>query len=95
MRVLRYRGGFALELLSRCRYFQVERMLLNTEIHRQLPSYRTQENSFHVLLCTDGCGAVSGDSFTLNFFKGDCIFVPAQSIALNLHGKGQLLDISC
>ncbi|MBR2995234.1 MAG: class I mannose-6-phosphate isomerase, partial [Lachnospiraceae bacterium] len=95
MRVLRYRGGFALELLSRCKYFQVERMLLNTEIHRQLPSYRTQENSFHVLLCTDGCGTVSGESFTLNFFKGDCIFVPAGSIALNLHGKGQLLDISC
>ena len=95
MRVLRYRGGFALELLSRCRYFQVERMLLNTEIHRDLPYYQTQENSFHVLLCTDGCGTLSGESFLLNFFKGDCLFVPAQSMALRLHGKGQLLDISC
>ena len=95
MRVLRYRGGWASELLTRCKYFQVERVLLNTELHRELVRFRTGESSFHALLCVDGCGSISGTGFMLNFFKGDCIFVPAESIELKLHGKAQLLDVSC
>ena len=31
MRVLKYHSGYASELLARCKYFQVERILLNTE----------------------------------------------------------------
>lgn len=95
MRVLRYRGGWASELLTRCKYFQVERVLLNTELHRELVRFRTGESSFHALLCVDGCGSISGEGFMLNFFKGDCVFVPAESIELKLHGKAQLLDVSC
>jgi len=95
MRIFRYRGGWASELLSRCRYFQVERVLLNTEIHRELVSFQTGPDSFHALLCVDGCGSISGSGFMLNFFKGDCVFVPAESIPLRLHGKAQLLDMSC
>lgn len=95
MRVLKYRSGRADELLSRCRYFQVERMLLNTEIHRELTDFKTERNSFHVLLCTDGCGVMFGEGVMLNLFKGDCVFVPAESIPLKLHGKAQLLNVSC
>jgi len=95
MRVLRYKRGCAAELLCRCRYFQVERLLLNTESHRQLADYQTGSNSFQVLLCVDGCGVISGDGVMLNFFKGDCIFVPAASVPLKIHGKAQLLLIGC
>ena len=95
MRVLHYRRGCAGELLTRCKYFQVERLLLNTEVYRNLVDYRTDNNSFHALLCTDGCGVMLGEDFTLNFFKGDCIFVPAASMPLKLHGKAQLLDVCC
>lgn len=95
MRVLKYKNGCASELLTRCKYFQVERMLLNTEIHRELTDFKTESNSFHVLLCTEGCGVMIGEDFMLNFFKGDCIFVPADSIPLKLHGKAQLLNVSC
>lgn len=92
MRVLKYRNGCATELLGRCKYFQVERMLLNTETQRELVDYRTGSNSFHALLVVDGCGSISDN---LNFFKGDCIFVPADSIPLKLHGRTQILDVSC
>lgn len=101
MRMLRYKNGFASEFLCRCRYFQVERMLLNTEIRRGLVAYRTGSNSFHALLCVDGCGSICAadaegrESFMLNFFKGDCIFVPADCALLKLHGKAQLLDVGC
>jgi len=95
LRVLRYRRGFASEFLCRCRYFQVERMLINTETYRQMADYRTGSNSFQVLLCVDGCGVVSADGFMINFFKGDCIFVPADSISLKIHGKAQIINIGC
>jgi len=95
MRVLRYKSGCASELLCRCKYFQVERLLLNTEVNRELASYKTLENSFHALLCVDGCGIIAADGFMLNFFKGDCIFVPANSIEMKLHGQAQILDVSC
>ncbi|MDY6465321.1 MAG: type I phosphomannose isomerase catalytic subunit [Succinivibrio dextrinosolvens] len=94
MRVYRYQSGCAHELLCRCRYFQVERIILNTE-NRKLAVYKTFSNSFHSLLCVDGCGVLFGDGIMIPFFKGDCIFVPADSIPLKLHGKAQLLDISC
>lgn len=95
MRVLKYQNGCASEFLGRCKYFQVERMLINTEIRRAMASFKTDQNSFHVLLCTDGCGVIFGENFALNFFKGDCIFVPAESIDLALHGKAQLLNVGC
>lgn len=96
MRVLRYQKGCALELLCRCKYFQVERMLINTELRRELVHYKTGKNSFQVLLCTDGCGVLSGETgMTFNFFKGDCIFVPANSIPLKIHARAQLLKVSC
>ncbi len=95
MRVLRYRKGCASELLMRCRYFQVERLLLNIDSYQLPVDYKTGNNSFHALLCTEGTGLLSGESFTLYFNKGDCIFVPADSIPLKLHGKTQLLSVSC
>lgn len=96
MRVLKYKTGCASELLCRCKYFQVERQLINTERCREMADFKTTENSFHVLLCVNGCGTLFMENgLSLNFFRGDCIFVPAKSIALKLHGKAQMLNVSC
>ena len=94
MRSLRYNNGCAKELLASCKYFRVDRMLLNTE-GRKMPDFRAESNSFHTLLGTNGCGVIFGEGLSLNFFKGDCIFVPADSMQLRLHGKAQILDVSC
>lgn len=95
MRVLKYKNGIARELLTRCKYFLVDRVLLNTEVQRELATFQTEDNSFHCLLCVDGCGVLFGEGISIPFFKGDSIFVPANSIPLKLHGKAQLLDVSC
>ena len=92
LRVLKYRQGAASELLTRCKYFEVYRMLINTE-RRQKVYYRADEVSFRVLLCINGCGTISYDGGTMSFYKGDCIFVPAASKILTIHGKAQFLDI--
>lgn len=94
MRVLKYNSGYASELLTRCKYFQVERILMNTE-NRKLASFQTGSNSFHTLLCVEGCGTMLGKAVDIPFFKGDCIFVPADSIPLKLHGQAQILNVSC
>ena len=108
MRVLRYQPGCASELLCRCKYFQVERMLINTAQAHIAPECSTTEHSFQVLLCLEGEGKImytdnenstSCDSLMcdkkLPFEKGSCIFVPADSVPLQLNGKAQLLKISC
>ena len=92
MRVLHYRPGCASELLCRCRYFEVYRMLVNTE-RRQKVAYRADAMSFRVLLCVDGCGTVSFCNSASNIYKGDCVFRPEDSVELSLHGQLQLLDI--
>ena len=47
-----------------------------------------------MLLCVEGCGSISfGEKEKLLFYKGDCIFVPADSEVLTMHGKAELLDV--
>lgn len=95
MRVLRYQKGCASELLCRCKYFQAERQLINTERCREMADFQTDGNSFQVLLCVDGCGTLFGEGEMIHFFKGDCIFVPADSMPLKLHGRAQMLKVRC
>lgn len=96
LRLLKYQRGWATELLCRCQYFQVERMLLNTEACREMADFQTNESSFQVLLCTSGCGLLMyGGTGALQFFKGDCIFVPAGSVPIKIHGNAQLLKVVC
>ena len=97
IRVLRYRKGRATELLARNKYFLVERMLINTENTHEMASYQSGSYSFRVLLCYSGFGTIlcEEDKFFLPFFKGDCIFVPANSSPLKIHGKAELLNIRC
>jgi mannose-6-phosphate isomerase len=94
LRVLKYRPGCAGEMLCRCRYFEVFRMMVNTERSKKLVGYQADSTSFRVLLCIGGCGSIYfGDEESLRFFKGDCIFVPADSVKIRIHGKAQFLDI--
>ncbi|MBQ8002577.1 MAG: class I mannose-6-phosphate isomerase [Clostridia bacterium] len=93
LRVLRYRPGCATEMLSRCRYFELHRMIINTERSRQLVGYQADRSGFRVLLCFEGCGCINFDNESISFFKGDCIFVPANSVKLKIHGKAQFLDV--
>lgn len=92
LRVLKYRQGAASELLCRCRYFEVYRMIVNTE-RRQIVHYSADELGFRVLLCVNGCGTMSYGTESIIFYKGDCIFVPALSEKILIHGQAQFLDV--
>jgi len=92
LRVLKYKQGVASELLCRCKYFEVYRMLVNTE-RRQVVKYGADEVAFRVLLCVNGCGSITAEAELLQFYKGDCIFVPANSKMLTIHGTATFLDV--
>lgn len=96
MRVLKYKRGCASELLCKCKYFEVERLLINTEEYVKGHAFQTYNNSFQVLLCIDGHGVITDEKGEdIIFIKGDCVFVPADSVPLRLHGTAQLLKVCC
>ena len=91
LRVLRYRPGAASELLCRCKYFEVHRLIVNTR--GQGVCCQADPLAFRVLLCLEGAGKIAWETGTLSIGKGDCVFLPADSPVLSLTGKAQLLDI--
>jgi mannose-6-phosphate isomerase class I len=94
MRVLRYGKGFAKELLCRCKYFEVHRIVMNTECLREMVSYWADGMSFRVLLCVEGCGSLLiEEGEYICFFKGDYIFFPADSVRVRIHGKAEFLEV--
>lgn len=58
-------------------------------------AFATNSESFEVLLCVDGSGTLRGEDVELSFRKGDCIFVPADSIDLEISGQSELLKVTC
>ncbi|MCM1525873.1 MAG: class I mannose-6-phosphate isomerase [Bacteroides sp.] len=94
IRVLRYRPGYASEFLCRCKYFQVERILINTSADAPCDC-STTEYSFRILLCPEGRGSLLFGSKILSFDKGDCMFLPAASCPIGICGNAVLLCISC
>lgn len=58
-------------------------------------AFATGPESFEVLLCVDGSGTLRGEDVELSFRKGDCIFVPADSIGLEISGQSELLKVTC
>ena len=95
MRTLCFHRGIATELLGRCRYFTVERMMLNTERIKEMAQIRTGSTTFEVLLVTEGCGMISTEHTSFAFFRGDCIFIPSNSELITLHGKAAMLKVGC
>ena len=97
LRLITYRPGLATELLLRCSYFEVYRYILNTESTKNLAVYNVNGDSFEVWVCYSGCGTIvcKNDNTCINFFKGDTIFIPANSVPLKIHGRAELLKINC
>lgn len=86
LRLMRYQPGAASEILCRCQYFQVNRILV-TEQYR----CAIEKNSFQVFLVLDGELQIE----ELSVKKGDCVFLPADCGEVTVRGKGQMLQVFC
>lgn len=94
IRVLKYQPGCATELLCRCKYFQVERVMVNTTGTKAECKFEVGEDSFCAVLCIEGTGSIITDE-SLDIQKGNCCFIPAGSGMVKLSGKFQFLKIRC
>lgn len=86
MRVMRYQKGSASEVLCRCEYFQVDRVLVSSCYHCVI-----ENTSFQVFLILDGALMIG----ELSVKKGDCVFLPANMGEINISGRGQFLKVCC
>ena len=91
-RFVRFQPGASREILSRCRYFDTERIMVSMGV-----DFSVLETSFQVLLCTEGNGRITcGDmSSPLSFKRGDCIFIPAGIGRCNVLGQAELIKVRC
>lgn len=94
IRLMRYQPGSASEILCRCQYFQVDRVLVSKEYRM-----RVEDTSFQVLLVLEGEleirkeQTLSASNCALTVGKGDCIFLPAGCGQITVRGKGQFLQV--
>ncbi len=91
-RYVRYFYGCSREMLCRCKYFETEKIQVTKGF-----SFSVMNNSFQVLLCTDGEGGLEtdGGNRPLRFKKGSCIFLPARLGRCHVIGSCELLKIRC
>ncbi len=92
LRVLKYQKGSASEFLARCKYFEVYRMLTNSENENGV-LVTADDLSPRILLCTEGKGKITFEGEEMLFKKGQCIFIPANSSTTQILGKSEFLDI--
>ncbi len=86
--------GIAKELLCYRYYFEVHRMLVNTERIRNMAEVGTDDLSFCTLLCYKGCDRAFTDDNVIRICKEDCIFPPANS-SIQINGRIVMLGVSC
>ncbi len=85
---------YDIEQISKCKYFQVDKINIHTAGDITV-DYNTGEESFNVLLCVDGQGILAVDKEAFVIDKGDCVFVPANSVRMKISGNMQILRTSC
>ena len=92
MRVLQYAPGLAREFLIRCRYFYVERLLLNTGDTMRV-HISNDASKANCMLCIQGSASLICDSEAIDVKKGDCIYIPQHCDNCYMSGSAVLLLI--
>lgn len=87
-RIIHYYNGCARELLCRCRYFEVERIIVSSHF-----DFGILKRSFQVTLCLEGEGVLSVDDKKYVIKKGQCIFYPAGDYRCHIDGKLIMLKV--
>ena len=101
MRQLKYVPGFSDELMGRCRYFELHRVMINTDglsdqnDEQRFVPFKTTKESFEVLLCIDGRAKLSWDDGSISLERGRCTFIPADSREIHISGKATMLRVLC
>lgn len=83
-------NGYSVEELCCCKYFTVNK--INTETNTLID---VDSSSFQVLLCIEGTGKVCYQNSSMDFARGQCVFLPAGIGECKVEGKIEFLNIVC
>lgn len=92
-RKVSYFYGCNRELLNRCKYFEVEKIMVTKGF-----SFSVKEESFQILLCINGEGGLeleNSNNKPIRFHKGSCLFLPANIGRCFVLGECELIKIRC
>jgi len=81
------RGDVQRELLTACRYFAAEKVLLDGPC-----DYSDPGRSFHILFCVDGALKLEGCEDACEVTRGEVALAPAAMSAWHVSGAGAFLD---
>lgn len=81
---------YSVKTLCSCRYFTTEKVNV-----RKAYGFDVEEDSFQVILCTDGRGTVKNNDNEVSMIKGDCIFLPADIGRIEVDGNAEFLKVKC
>ncbi len=92
-RMVKYYTGCSREIISRCKYFETERICVTKGF-----TFSVTENSFQIILCLDGFGEVQtmdSEQKPMRFSKGETLFLPASLGRCLVIGETEILKIRC
>ncbi len=92
-RMVKYYTGCSREIISRCKYFETERICVTKGF-----TFSVTENSFQIILCLDGFGEVQtmdSEQKPMRFSKGETLFLPASLGRCLVIGEAEILKIRC
>lgn len=76
LRTLVYKKGYSKEILCKCKYFYIEKIVVKTENFVEFVNY---PNRCTVLVCISGCGILwSKQDEDFNICKGNSVFISAK-----------------
>lgn len=83
-------NGYFIEELCCCEYFTVNKINIETNM-----LIKVDFSSFQVLLCIEGTGKIYSQNFSMEFTRGQCVFLPAGMGECKVEGNIELLNIIC
>ena len=91
MRQIAYRPGISEEFIGRCCYFDVYRVLINSQKNLVLES---RVDSYEMWFCIKGQLILSARGMeSIKMAEGSCVFIPAGSAAIHVTGSDSFLKI--
>ncbi len=88
---VKYSEGYISKKVCECENFKVYKENINSKNI----AFNTNKESFQVFLCINGSGKLDFDGQFIDIKKGDCVFVPADSVKITISGDFEFLRVSC
>lgn len=90
LRTLVYKKGYSKEILCKCKYFIIERIMIRSDLPVNISFYN---RNFFVLICVKGKGKLANKGENIYFDKGKSIFISSNNSNTLVIGKCTFIKV--